>query len=145
MATVLVLQKDGEALDRAVAQICGAPVSVSGRPDLLIVSPALADCPPRRELRAAVALLPGRMAAPSLRARCAVTYGMSPRDTLTLSSFGPEGAVLAVQREVMTVSGAILERQELTIPGGKDPERLLAVYGAMLLLEKMAENGKTEP
>ena len=42
--------------------------------------------------------------------------------------------VWALQREILTVSGLILERQEVTVRDAMEPEALLAVYGALLLL-----------
>ncbi|MDR0446988.1 MAG: hypothetical protein LBH17_08235 [Oscillospiraceae bacterium] len=68
-----------------------------------------------------------------------VTYGMSPRSTLTLSSLptssgGGGRALLAVQRELTASSGAVIEEQELavTMPGGIDAT--LASAGGRLLL-----------
>ena len=72
----------------------------------------------------------------NLQAASAVSYGNSPKDSLTLSS--REGPVLwaALQRELVTLEGRVVERQEfplpLTPPGGELPT--LAAAGALLLL-----------
>lgn len=76
---------------------------------------------------------PGCEAAEGFEAGCIVTYGMSPKNTITLSSIGEESCVLALQRELMTVKGNVLERQEMCVKGGMRPDSLLAVVGALLL------------
>lgn len=103
-------------------------------PDLLVVSPAYGRSGLPAAGQAQIVLLPGAMGRSSIRANCAVTYGMSGRDTLTLSSVTGRERILSLQREILTVRGEILERQELTVRGAMEPERLLAVYGALLLL-----------
>ena len=71
----------------------------------------------------------------SARAGCVVSYGMSPRDTLTLSSIGEEECVIAVQRRFPTVWGGTVERQELVVKrNGRTPEQVLVREGALLLL-----------
>ena len=67
-------------------------------------------------------------------AECIVTYGMSPKNTITLSSISEDTCVLALQRDLVTIKGDILERQEIKIGGGMRPECLLAVTGALLIL-----------
>lgn len=67
-------------------------------------------------------------------AECIVTYGMSPKNTITLSSISEETCVLALQRELVTIKGDVLERQEIKIGGGMRPDCLLAAAGALLIL-----------
>lgn len=67
-------------------------------------------------------------------AGCIATYGMSPKNTVTLSSISEEICVLALQRELVTTGGDVLERQEIMIRGGMRPACLLAVAGTLLLL-----------
>lgn len=67
-------------------------------------------------------------------AECIVTYGMSPKNTITLSSISEGICVLALQRELITTKGDVLERQEIKINGGMRPDCLLAVAGALLIL-----------
>ncbi|MFQ9916692.1 MAG: hypothetical protein ACLRWQ_10180 [Flavonifractor plautii] len=58
-----------------------------------------------------------------------------PRDTLTFSSL--EGTVpVAVQRELVTLGGAVVEQQELVLPfsTGASPLPFLAAAGTLLLL-----------
>ena len=72
----------------------------------------------------------------NLQAASAVSYGSGHRDTLTLSS--REGPVLwaALQREVVTVQGHVVERQEfpLNCSPGQSPLVSLAVAGTLLLM-----------
>jgi hypothetical protein len=67
-------------------------------------------------------------------AGCIVTYGMSPKNTITLSSISEDTCVLALQRELVTIHGDILDRQEMMIKGGLRPDCLLAVVGTLLIL-----------
>ncbi len=67
-------------------------------------------------------------------AECIVTYGMSPKNTITLSSINEETCVLALQRELITTGGDVLERQEIKVKGGMRPNSLLAVVGTLLIL-----------
>ena len=71
-----------------------------------------------------------------LCARSAVSYGLSGRDTITLSSRAGQRMWVAVQRELVRQDGTVLERQELPvrIPEGADDLQTLALAGAMLLL-----------
>lgn len=79
-------------------------------------------------------LLPGSFSKCAADAKCAVTYGMSAQDTITLSSVGADRCVLAIQREVWDVFGLKTEPQELLVPGsGLSPDEIMAIFGAMLL------------
>ena len=83
---------------------------------------------------ALVALLP-EGCRPSLRADWVVSYGLAESSTLTFSSLDPAGPVLSLQREVPTLTGEILDRQELPIgpqPGAR-PEEILCTAGALLV------------
>ena len=83
-------------------------------------------------------LLPGTAGplARALNARQAVSYGTSPRDTLTFSSLEGHRLCLAVQRELVTLGGAVVEQQELVLPfsTGASPLPFLAAAGTLLLL-----------
>jgi hypothetical protein len=85
-------------------------------------------------IKCGILLLPGDADADSFDAGCVVTYGMSPKNTLTLSSIGEDTCVLALQRELLTANGSMLERQEFNIKSGLRPDRLLAMAGALLIL-----------
>ena len=75
-----------------------------------------------------------------------MSYGLTPRDSLTLSSLGQDGLCLALQREVVTLAGRSLEPQETPLQGfaGVEPELVLAWAGVMLLVgvpvEKLADH-----
>ena len=71
----------------------------------------------------------------ALRASQAVSYGTSPRDTLTFSSLEGDRLCLAVQRELVTLEGAVVEQQELVLPfpTGASPLPALAAAGVLLL------------
>jgi hypothetical protein len=114
-------------------------------PDVLVLSPAAASDGKSAEGRTAcgIALLPGDAAGPTasaaatsaagIDAGCVVTYGMSPKNTITLSSISETVCVLALQRELLTAAGDVLERQEIKVAGGMKPDMLLAVMGTLLI------------
>lgn len=107
-------------------------------PALLVISPK-AVC---RKLAIPDAcrtvLLPGHVSSVlgELRAASAVSYGTSFRDSLTLSSRKGERLLVALQRELVTVDGHVVERQEfpVRVPLGEPALPALAVTGALLLL-----------
>ena len=65
-----------------------------------------------------------------------MSYGASPRDSLTISSREGDRLWAALQRELVTVGGQVVERQEfpLTLPPGTKELSALAAAGALLLL-----------
>ena len=63
-----------------------------------------------------------------------ITYGLGPQETLTFSALDT-GCVLSLQRDIITLQGRRLERQELPLPPShtaQEPELLLALCGALL-------------
>ncbi|MDR2421213.1 MAG: hypothetical protein LBD49_03800 [Oscillospiraceae bacterium] len=144
MNTIAVLENSGEGFADAV---CGALADVPGvlavnlagaagtsreiSCDIVVVSPgytggARGSC---------LALLAPDGRAPTLfDSKTVVTYGMSPCSTLTLSSIGDGRAWLAVQRELMTLGGELVEEQELEITASGGTDASLAAAGGRLLL-----------
>lgn len=66
----------------------------------------------------------------------AVSYGTSPKDTLTFSSLEGDQICLALQRELVASQGRVVEQQEfvLPFPAGEAPLPFLAAAGVLLLL-----------
>lgn len=132
----------GEGIEQAILRRLTARGGLRGRcangnhPALLVVSPRAAarGVPLPRQCR--TVLLPGGMSGTPPRAASAVSYGASPRDSLTISS--REGNILwaALQRELVTVDGQVVERQEfpLTLEPDEGELSALATAGALLLL-----------
>ena len=88
----------------------------------------------RREITCRVALVPGSGcgALTGLRAQTLVTWGLSPRDSLTLSSLSEP--VLCVQRALLRPDGGVVEPQELPLPRLPAPaEQMLPLLGLWLL------------
>ena len=106
--------------------------------DLLVVSPAAVGWAGAAAIYCRTALLPDSAGAlaRALLADRAVSYGLSARDTITLSSLEEEKICVCVQREIIRLDGGLVERQELILPRQKDepPELLLARVGVCLLL-----------
>lgn len=72
---------------------------------------------------------------------CAMSYGISSKDSLTISSLEGNQVSIAVQRELVTITGGSVEQQELILPvrDGKKPLPLLAFVGLLLVLGAPAE------
>ena len=138
----------GEGIQEAILRRLTARGGLRGRcangnhPALLVVSPRAAA---RGAARQGVelpdcrtVLLPGQ-AGELLRtkqAASAVSYGASPRDSLTISSREGNTLWAALQRELVTVDGQVVERQEfpLTLEPEVGELPALAAAGALLLL-----------
>lgn len=103
-------------------------------PALVVLGPDWSAAPVRADAAlppCRILLTPGPLrgcAAPSV-----VSYGPSPRDTLTFSSLRAGGMVLALQREIVTLDGRRVERQELALPVRGEPLLTLAWAGTLLL------------
>lgn len=107
--------------------------------DLLVVSPGAVGWAGAGAVRCRTVLLNGAAGplARGLHAESAVSYGSSAKDTITLSSLEGDQICVAVQRELVTVGGRTVERQELVFPfpAGSSPLPWLASVGALLLLD----------
>ena len=113
-------------------------IPTAGHPALLVVSPRAAARGGGRPKRCRMALLPGDAPLPGwdLQAASAVSYGSGPKNTLTLSSREGRKLWLALQRELVTIQGQVVDRQEFPwmLDHGASPQSALAVAGALLLL-----------
>ena len=132
----------GEGIERAILRklgLCGKKRSAGyAGAALLVVSPAAVAHGIVLPKACHMALLPGDAGGRGnrLRAASAVSYGLSPRDSLTISS-REEGAMwVALQRELVTLGGQVVERQEFCVALEPEIEELstLAVVGALILL-----------
>lgn len=139
MADVVILE-DGEGLLKAVR------LWLRPGAELLVVTPGALKGELDLPGACRTALLPGECggAFRHLRVDCAVSYGAGPKDTLTLSSRQGDLLWCAIQRELVTVDGFIVDRQEfpLRLPNGMHPLIGLAAAGTLLLLG--VEPGKLE-
>ena len=134
--------ESGEGIEQAILRRLSARGGLQGRcasgkhPALLVVSPRAAarGIPVPRQCR--TVLLPGGMGGVLPRAASAVSYGVSPRDSLTISSREGNTLWAALQREVVTVTGQVVERQEFPLVLDREGEELpaLAAAGALVLL-----------
>ncbi len=120
------------------------PAELAARPlELLVVSPGAIGWAGAEAVSCRMVLLPGSAGplARAFEAKSAVSYGTSPRDTITISSVEEERLCLAIQRELVTVGGGVVERQELVLPFSPElpPLPYLAAVGTLLLLGVPAE------
>lgn len=102
------------------AEIChlrNAMAVCRKRWDLLTLTPmGCALLPEPAAVTAGILLLPGDCPRSDLRAGTVVTYGLSPRDSITLSSLREPGAVRPAGR-CRCCAGGVLEPQEFPLPG----------------------------
>lgn len=109
-----------------------------GKLDLLCIAPSAQGWAGAGAIDCRMLLLPGGLGplARGLRCACAVSYGTSPKDTLTFSSLEGDQVCVALQRELVTLPGGVVEQQEwvLPFPVGSDPMDYLAAVGVLLIL-----------
>jgi hypothetical protein len=77
-----------------------------------------------------------------LPAACVMSYGTSPKDSLTVSAMAGGRLSVSLQRELVTLAGGSVERQELVLtarPAGVSREGVLALAGVLLLTGTAAE------
>ena len=93
-------------------------------------------------IRCRLLLAPGECGVLSqIQAERVVTYGLSPRDSLTLSSL--QEPVLCVQRTLPRLDGGVIEPQELPLSYLPFPaEELLPLLGLRLLQMPLETAGK---
>jgi len=125
----------------------GHPAELAPRPlELLVISPGAVGWAGAEAISCRMVLLPGSAGplARAFQAESAVSYGNSAKDTITISSMEERQLCVAIQRELVTVSGGVVERQELvlTLPQEWSPLPYLASVGALLLLDVPAEEIK---
>lgn len=110
----------------------------AGKLALLCISPNAVGWAGANAVDCRMLLLPGAAGplARNLRCSCAVSYGTSPKDTLTVSSLEGERICVALQRELVTLKGERVEEQEfvLPFPPGRSPMPCLAAVGTLLLM-----------
>ncbi len=134
----------GEGIEGAILRALAArggeklPPASGEHPALVVVSPGAARLGLKLPPACRTVLLPGQTgrAAGEMRAASAVSYGTSPKDTLTVSSREENRLWCALQRELVTVDGRVVERQEFPLELDRKDRELpaLAVAGALLLL-----------
>ena len=138
--TSFAVLEPGEQLARRLVARFGPAVEAERAPGLLVVAPGAQVRP---GLRCGTVLLPGYESGllENICARGAVSYGLSGRDTVTLSSREGQHMWVAVQRELVRLDGTVLEQQEIpvTVPDGISEVQMLALTGAMLLLGAQPE------
>jgi len=149
--------ESGEGIERAIRQGLARRGGVTGRcvtgghPALLVVSPKAARQECSLPLACRTALLPGERTVPEgLRAAATVCYGISPRDSLTISRREKDVLWAVLQRELVTVDGQVVRRQEFPVSIGCGRRELstLAAVGGLLLLgvppEELSRISKNE-
>jgi len=126
----------------ALVRACSHPALLAGVAlDLLVVSPGAVGWAGAISLSCKRALLPGGLSAltRALPTADILSYGPSPKNTITLSGLNEGHAAVAIQREFPDLNGISVERQELVLPfdGTTTPDLFLAQVGTALLLGRL--------
>lgn len=134
MANFAVLER-GERLARRLVARFGPAVGAGQEPHLLVIAPGAKV---EHGVRCHTVLLPGNESGllQNICARGAVSYGLSGRDSITLSSREGRRMWVAIQRELVRLDGTVLERQEISVRALADMDtmQILALVGALLLM-----------
>lgn len=107
----------------------------------LIIAPDAVGLAGAGVVRPRLALLPGDSVALAhwVQAASAVSYGLGHQNTLTLSSLDGGSVCVCLQRELVTLSGRTVERQEWVLPfdrAQQSPEEFICLCGALLVLDQ---------
>ena len=127
-----------KSLNRAAVEGRVDAALCAGRADLLIIprGAALPTGEAARCLLTVGEVRPG-----------AVSCGLASESVLTLSSIREDGALLTLCRELTTLTGRVLEPQEIPVriseAAAPEPEAVAAAAGALLILGADAETGIT--
>jgi len=127
-------QRPGEMLPPGVARGSGNSAA-AGFWELCALSPEWARELTHRVLRCRTLLVPEGTYCPTWQAQQVVSYGLSGRSSLTLSSMDGQG-VLCVQRTLQDRRGQFIEAQELPLPEDwrdQPPLEKLMLAGVWLL------------
>lgn len=108
-------------------------------PDIIVISQRVWDRPPANlKGSCKILLVPGTAISLTslIKADCVISYGMSKKDSVTMSSIGEGESVLTLQREMPTLNGKVLERQDIPVRSKRNysPEDIMAGAAALLLL-----------
>ena len=132
------LHRNGET--GFAALVSGAPSVRRGlRPDLLVLPVGVDQLEPLPTgTSCGILLVPGSTAdwAAVLSSTDIVSYGMSTQDNVSLSSIDESCVMLSLQRELTTLQGSVLERQEISVqrPRRMSPEDTMVSATALLML-----------
>ena len=129
MPEIRIIGSGSEETARAVSRYA-VPSDTCGCPDLLILTPGAA--PPFPGCR--ILLIPDEIVTIP-ESEIAVSYGMSSKCTVTLSSVGKK-AVLSIQREMPGLFGNTVEPQEIPVNNllSLSKYALMASSAALLML-----------
>ncbi|MCL2342697.1 MAG: hypothetical protein FWC62_02215 [Firmicutes bacterium] len=103
-------------------------------PDLLLLSPKANASALGTRLRCRCLLTPEACGA--VEAEFVVSYGLSEHSSVTLSSIGGDTLLLTLQRELPTLDGGSLERQDIPLcaEASVPPLLMLAAAASLLVL-----------
>jgi len=117
---------------------------ITDKPDMLVITESGAKkAPPAgKKIRCGILLMPGDMDPDFIKADNTVRYGLSERDSVSLSSIKSRECVMAIKNEINALNGRKLEVQEIKIQrkGGMNLMDLMASDACVLLMGREEEN-----
>lgn len=130
MHNIKIIGAEAEAIEKAIAFKADGYASTDSKIELLIILPHAQ--PPFPECK--ILLMPDELLVIP-NAETAISYGMSSKCSITLSSVR-RNPVLAIQREISTLAGVVLEPQEIPLKNWYNLSEysLMASVTALLLL-----------
>ena len=129
----IVGDDDGKLEQYARSALVGLPVSLEKyREGVVYDAAVLAEgAQTSATVHAAAAIIPGDSTA-LVEARCAVSYGMSGRDTVTISA-AKHGCAVSLRRDIIGFGGQTVCRQDAVFPFVLPPEYALPIAAIALL------------
>jgi hypothetical protein len=90
-------------------------------------------------LCADIVIIPERLIVPGgtlrVESECVITYGLDSRSTVTMTGWDESRSLLCVRREILSVSGEVIEPCELPVrTGGDTIEETIAIAVSALVL-----------
>lgn len=116
---------------------------MKNKPDILLITESgSGKAPPSgKAVRCRILLLPDNMESGFIEADEKVVYGMSAKDSVTMSSIKDKDCVLEIRREIFDIGGRKIEPREIKAirKGGMSPMDLMASAACAILMGAEAE------
>lgn len=107
------------------------PVSENGGYDAVLVLPDARL--PESGLKCRILVIPENTSVSGPKAKTVVSYGMSQRNTVTLSSTEDHDHVIALQRDVPSLKDTLIQRQEFGLLSELPPYETLALASLLIV------------
>lgn len=147
MLSVTVREAENESIFQAISQrikgqrrdirLTRAPLgsAIYDAQVVVLSGTAARNLPKNREIECKILIAPSDAVPANAECEYIVSYGMGARDSITASSVSEKECLLALQRDIITLSGEFVDRQEIPVLRKNfSPEDLMAISGALLVM-----------